>query len=81
MVVQELREGWERQIKTSRSDDVSTNLTVVIISLVYTYVDETQIVHFKYVQYIVCYNIYYIYNILTYHITYVDCTSVKQFLK
>lgn len=52
MVVQELREGWERQIKTSRSDDVSTNLTVVIISLVKTYVVKTQIVQFKYVQYI-----------------------------
>lgn len=58
MVVQELREGWERQIKTSRSDDVSTNLTVVIISLVKTYVVKTQIVQFKYVQYIyICHNI------------------------
>lgn len=60
MVVQELREGWERQIKTSRSDDMSTHLTVVIISLVYTYVVKTQIVHFKYVQCIICYNILYI---------------------
>lgn len=52
MLVQELREGWERQTKTSRTDNVSTNLTVVIISLVYTYVVKTQIVHFKCVQYI-----------------------------
>lgn len=49
------REGLERATKKHMGVmDVFITLIVAIVSWVYTYVRNYEIVHFKYVQFIVC---------------------------
>lgn len=54
LVVHRLRDGWKRGITNLGVMDMFTDFTMVLLSLVQTYLKTHQIVHLKYVQFIVC---------------------------